>query len=232
LFGKIFESRAGCTAFIRQQGRIKISQRPFCEEVPGGWVVRYHALPVQPEGPEQTEPLDLSIPTALAAAILAKCSPLPRPRGGDYEELKGRPIGPPDNEDYEFEYDIDCNNYVSGREGVPVRKQHHTVSHQLHDETKKKRTVPGLSPSADELAFEKGCRDRPPGDYHFDDYLENYLNPEKFLLLRDYTLNYPLPDCPTGENTTPSQPGFSTQPTPAPCTILGVEQPGPPCFFG
>ena len=115
-------------AFIRQQG-INISQRPFCEEVPGGWLLRYHAQPVQPQGPEQTEPLDLSMATALAAAIIAKCSPRRGPR--DYE----------DYEDYQA--DIDCNNYEIGREGV--KKKHHVVSHQLHDETKRRRTVPDES---------------------------------------------------------------------------------------
>ena len=128
---------------------------------------------------------------------MTKCSPHRGPR--DYHE------------DY-IDIDVDCNNYEIGREGVKMK--HHVVSHQLHDETKRKRTVPdSQSKSADARAFAKGCRDRPPRDYNFDDYLEDYLVPEKFLLLRDYFLNYPLPDCPTEDDqkaTTPSLPSFST----------------------
>ena len=83
-------------------------------------------------------------------------------------------------------------------------------SHQLNDDSielvidELKRDVPDLS--ANKIAFEKGCRDRRSGDYHFDDDSA----PQKFMLLRDYTLNYPLPDCQTEENTTPSLPSFST----------------------
>ena len=85
-----------------------------------------------------------------------------------------------------------------------MRKRHHITSHQLHDEFK--REVPDISSS--ELAFEKGCKDRRPGDYHFDDYF----------------LNYPLPDCPTEENTTTPLPSFSTAPdsTTAPCKLFFV----------
>ena len=188
----------------------------------------------------------------LAAAVRQACSHLMQ--GGALDLSRG-------SRDYDEDYqaDIDCNKWEIGREGIT--RKHHVVSHQLHDETKRRRDIPEsgvtpettttssacacacacddsggeqATPSADALAFAKGCRDRPPRDYHFDDY-EDYLVPEKFMLLRDYSLNYPLPDCPIEhggqEATTPSLPSFSTV-NDNPCTIFGRPQPGPPCFFG
>ena len=52
-------------------------------------------------------------------------------------DLRCKGKGKKSSRDYDNYEDIDCENYEIGSEG-----EHHVVSHQLHDETKRRRTVP------------------------------------------------------------------------------------------